>query len=43
MIAKKRILSWNQKFDGEIDNDESLHYMFFPNLNLFSLLIQILV
>ena len=30
MIAKKRILSWKQKFDGDIDNDESLNYFFPP-------------
>jgi len=33
-------LSWKEKFDGDIDNDESLNYVF-PHL--FSLLIQILV
>ena len=30
MIAKKRILSWKQKFDGEIDNDEWWNYVFSP-------------
>ena len=41
MIVKKNwILSWKEKFDGDIDKDELLNYVF-PHL--FSLLIQILV
>ena len=26
IYENKRILSWKQKFDGDIDNDESINY-----------------
>ena len=30
IYQNKRILSWKQKFDGDIDNDESINYVIPP-------------
>ena len=43
-IAKKiKILRWKQEFIGDIDDDESLNYLFLPRNFLLALLIRILI